>query len=139
MTQFYVEQMMDSGMFEKLGLKDREKKPEVDRTFANATDYFEEIISNNETYKSNAGRTATRAGFESAIQVKDAERPDADTGDDIHSYYKDLAASSSADKEIIQQMQQKSPGMISMNMEMQKAIAAQSAQMKEMQEMMKAM
>ena len=104
MTQFYVEQMMDSGMFEKLELKDWEKKPEVDKTFATATDYFEEIISDNETYESNAGEMAKRAGFKSAMQVKDAERPDADTGDNIRSYIEDLAASSSADKETIQQM-----------------------------------
>ena len=103
----------------KLELKDWEKKPEVDKTVVNATNYFEEIISDNETYESNAGRTAKRAGFKSAMQVKDAESPDADTGDNICSYIEDLAASSSADKETIQQMQTTSSSMISMNMEMQ--------------------
>ena len=88
MTQFYVEQMMNSGMFEKQELKDWEKKPEADKTFDEATSYFEEIVADNETYESNAGGTAKRAGFESAMQVKDEEsdRPDADTGDDIRSY-----------------------------------------------------
>ena len=59
-----------------------------DKTFDHATDYFEEIVSGNETFETNAGGTAKRAGFESAMQVQDADadRPDADTGDEIRSY-----------------------------------------------------
>ena len=52
MTQFYVEQMLVGGMFEKLDLKEWEEKDLADKTFGDATDYFEEIISDNETYKS---------------------------------------------------------------------------------------
>ena len=55
-TQFYVEQMMNSGMFKKQELKDWEKKPEGNKTFGDATDYFEEIVADNETYESNAVR-----------------------------------------------------------------------------------
>ena len=132
MTQFYVEQMLESGMLEKLELKEWEKKDPADKTFNGATDYLEVIILDNETCESNAGGTARRAGFESAMQVKDADRPDADTGDDIRSYIKDIIVSSSADKECIQKMQATSPGMVAMNMQMQQAIPAQSAQMKKM-------
>ena len=67
MTQFYIEQMLDSGMFEKLELKEWEKKPEVDKTFNDTTDYFEEITADNETYELNMGSTAKRAGFKSAM------------------------------------------------------------------------
>ena len=73
------------------------------------------------------------------VQDADADRPDADTGDDIRGYIEDLVSSSSADKETIMQMQTTSSSMVSMNLEMQKAMAAQSAQMKEMQTMIKAM
>ena len=104
--------MLDSGMIKKLVLKDWEKKDAADKTFNDATVYFEEIISDNETYESNAGGTAKRSGLESAMQVKDAKKPDADTGDNIRSYIEDLAASSSTDKETIQQMQQTSSSMV---------------------------
>ena len=53
------------------------------------------------------------------MQVKDAERSDADMGDDIRSYTKDIVASNSVDKECIQQMQVTSSGMVSMNKQMQ--------------------
>ena len=71
--------------------------------------------------------------------IKCADRPNADTGNDIRSYIRDLDISSSADKETIQQMQQTSSSMVPRNMEMQKGMAAQSAQIKKTQEMMKAM
>ena len=118
MTQFYVKQMLDSGMFEKVELKDWKRKDPANKTFDDATDCFEEIISENETYESHAGGTTKRSEFEIAMQVKDAKRPDADTGDDIHNYIKDLATYSSAGKEIIQQMQQTSSIMVSLNMQM---------------------
>ena len=73
------------------------------------------------------------------MQVKDADRPDADTGDNIRSYNEDLAVFSSADKETIQQMQQTSSATVQMSMQMQQHMAAQSAQMNQMQEKMDAM
>ena len=69
---------------------------------------------------------AIRAGFENARQVKDADRPDAYTGDDIRRYIEDLVSSSSADKESIQQIQWTSSAAVQMNMQMQQYMAAQS-------------
>ena len=69
MTQFYVEQMFDSRMFEKLELKEWEKKDGADKTFEDAIDYFEEIIDHNETYEANAGGTAKRSGFDSTMHI----------------------------------------------------------------------
>ena len=65
------------------------------------------------------------------MQVMD-ERPDADTGNGIRGYIEDLVASNSADKECIQQIKVTSSGMVSMNMQMQHAMAASSAQMAQM-------
>ena len=120
-------------------MKEWEKKPEADKTFDDATDYFKEIISDNETYDANADGTTKRAGYKDAMQVQDADRPDTDTGDDIRSYIKDPTTSSSADKETIQQMQQPSSSVVSMTMQIQETMVAQSAQIKKMQEMMQAM
>ena len=98
MTQFCIKQMMNSGMFKKLELKECEKKDEADKMFYDTTDYFEEVIADNETCDSNAGGTVKRSEFKSTMQVKDMERPDADTGNNIRSYTEDLIASNSVDK-----------------------------------------
>ena len=62
-----------------------------------------------------------------------------DTGGDIRGYIGDLVTSSSVDKECIQQMQATSSGKVSMNMQMQQAMAAQSAQMAQIQATMDTM
>ena len=63
-TQFYVEEMIDSVMFEKREFIAWENA--VDKWYKEATDFFKKIVDDDETYTSVVGGTAKRARFESA-------------------------------------------------------------------------
>ena len=84
-----------------------EEKPNADKTWANATDYFKEIVREQETHAKLSGRTTKKARYESAAMVREnamkRSRADAeaesDLGDEIREYIPRLYSKKNAESE----------------------------------------
>ena len=68
-TQFYVEQMIDSAMFDKRGIIAWENAD--NKSYKKATRFFEKLVDNDETCTSAVGGTAKMAQFENAKNTRE--------------------------------------------------------------------
>lgn len=82
----FIKQMYDSRMFDKKEMNEWEKKPDADKTFANAKIYFQALVSDLEVYEDNNGGNAKRARFESAANMEEEK-----AGDGLRQYIETLA------------------------------------------------
>ena len=87
-----VDQMIDSGLFERNFLCAWEKKAEADKTWANCKDYFGEEYLSIKSFETNAGN------YESVNEMKEA------TGDEIKEYFDEWRRDTVAGQEQISQM-----------------------------------
>ena len=131
--QFFIEQMYESKQFDREQYVAWEKKPDADKTWLNATLYFEDITADNEAYESNVGGTAKRGRFESAANV--AEEKD----DQLRLYFDSLGEAATADKEHIQQMSTTNSSMVSLTTAQQKQLAIKDAQISALIDQVKAL
>ena len=56
--QFYIEQIYDNTISDKEEITKWEKKKKSEKTWVNATAYFEDLVANIKKYQSNSGGTA---------------------------------------------------------------------------------
>ena len=63
--------MFASNCFDEKQMMDWEKKATADKTWANATTYFKEIIREQETYSKLSGRSSKKARYESAAMARE--------------------------------------------------------------------
>jgi len=75
--QFYLEQMYASNTFDKKEMTEWENKPvAIKDDFAQAKLYFEGLVKDYETYKQNSGRTTGKSKYDSALQMREADKGD---------------------------------------------------------------
>ena len=92
-----------------------EKKPTADKTWANATNYFKEIIREQETYAKLSGRSSKRARYESAAMARekvskrsrDEEEAAADLGNEVQEYIARLSREKSEEGEQLDKAEQR--------------------------------
>ena len=131
--QFFIEQMYESKNFERDQYVQWEKKADADKTWANATAYFETITSDNEGYEANIGGTAKRGRYESAANVEEEK------DDQLRLYFDSLAEAATADKEHIQQMSSTNSSMVSLSTTQQKQLEVKDRQITALIEQVKAL
>ena len=68
-TQFYIEQMIDSCIFEKKDIIEWENWQ--NKTYKEAKTFFEQPVNNDDIYSNVVGGTAKRTRFESAIHTRE--------------------------------------------------------------------
>ena len=56
--QFYIDHMYDNTLFDKEEITKWEKKKKSEKTWVNATAYFEDLVANIKKYQSNSRGTA---------------------------------------------------------------------------------
>ena len=69
--QFYTEQMLDSGFFDKSVLIKWGKRLPTRKTWVKAKTYFEKWTKREEVYGLSVGGTAKKARFESNLQIRE--------------------------------------------------------------------
>jgi hypothetical protein len=74
MSQHYMEQINDCGLFTMDQMMHWEDYSEEDRSINEMTTYFEELVDNIEKYKENSRGAASKHGFESAANIQERER-----------------------------------------------------------------
>ena len=65
-----MEQIHNSATFDKEYINKWENKKKSNRTWENATNYFENLVAGIETYQSNSRGTANQARYESAANIR---------------------------------------------------------------------
>ena len=55
--KFYIDQIYDNTIFDKEEITKWEKKKKSEKTWVNATAYFEDLVANIKKYQSNSGGT----------------------------------------------------------------------------------
>ena len=96
----FILQMFASNCFDEKQMMEWEKKATADKTWANATTYFKEIIREQETYSKLSGRSSKKARYESAAMAREkvAKRAradsdaEADLGDEVREYIARLSS-----------------------------------------------
>ena len=101
--QHYILEMYDSNQFDRKELTDWEKKDEYNKTWDEATEYFEDIVADIDAYDENRGGTAKKARFESAANMAEKEAEE-QVGREICDYIEGLASRSEQDKETMAQL-----------------------------------
>ena len=112
--QHFILQMFASNCFDEKQMMEWEKKPQADKTWANATDYFKEIVREQETYAKLSGRTTKKARYESAAMAREnatkrsrAEaEAEADLGNEVREYIPRLSSEKNAESEQLYKAEQ---------------------------------
>ena len=131
--QFFIEQMYESKFFDRDQYVQWEKKADADKTWENATVYFETITSDNKGYEANIGGTAKRGRYESAANVEEEK------DNQLRLYFDSLAEAATADKEHIQQMSTTNSSMVSLSTTQQKQLEVKDKQITALIEQVKAL
>ena len=82
-NQFYVEQMIDSCMFEKKDIIEWENWQ--NKTFSEAKAFFEQLVDDDDIYTNVVGGTAKRTRFESVIHTREEHQPEQQNDESISS------------------------------------------------------
>ena len=104
---FYVEQMIDSCMFEKKDIIEWENWN--NKTFKEAKTFFEQLVNDDDIYTNVVGGTAKRSRFESAIHTREEQQPeqrDAEaisSNERVQAYFDSFVEAASANEERIQE------------------------------------
>ena len=124
--QHYTEQMYDSHQFTRKMMILWENKPTADKTWTNATSYFEGETEKIETFQANSTRSASESKYESAAKMDESE---ANTGDQLREYLDSLKAADAAQKqEYAQQMSSSTETIAEMNTKFEAKISAKDEQ-----------
>ena len=111
----FILQMFASNCFDEKQMMEWEKKPTADKNWANATNYFKEIIREQETYTKLSGRSSKKARYESAAMARekvkkksrDEEEAAADLGDEVRDYIARLTSQKSEEGEQLYKAEQR--------------------------------
>ena len=125
--QHFMEEMYDSGQFDRRDYRGWEDRPDFEKTWEEATSYFEAIIEAMETYEDNVGGTAKKSRYESAAQVE--ERQQQQTAED-KSLQQFLSAAAAKDEQI-QLVTANQTSMVTMQTQMQEMMATMKQQMRD--------
>ena len=126
--QHFILQMYASNCFDEKQMMEWEKKPTADKTWANATSYFKEIIREQETYAKLSGRSSRRARFESAAMAREKitkksseeEEAAADLRDEVREYIARLTSKKSEEREQLYKAEQRHQHMADQAAEMKR-------------------
>ena len=113
--QHFILQMYASNCFDEKQMMEWEKKTQADKTWANATSYFRDIIREQETYAKLSGRSSKKARYKSAAMAREnlrqkasaEEEAAADLGDEVRAYIARLTSEKSAEQEQLYKAEQR--------------------------------
>ena len=134
--QHFILQMYASNCFDEKQMMEWEKKAQADKTWANATSYFKDIIREQETYAKLSGRTSKKARYESAAMAREnarqkasaEEEAAADLGDEVRAYIARLTSEKSAEQEQLFKAEQRHQNMEDQAAEMKRMMAIKDEQ-----------
>jgi len=134
--QHFILQMYASNCFDEKQMMEWEKKPTADKTWANATNYFKEIIREQETYAKLSGRSSKRARYESAAMAREKinkksskeEETAADLGDEVREYIARLTSEKSEEREQLYKAEQRHQHMADQAAEMKREMRTKDDQ-----------
>ena len=121
--QHFLEEMYDSALFERRDYSEWENRPDEEKDWDEATEYYQGLIDAMDSFNENIGGTAKRAKFESAAHVKDeTEKDDAALNAFLQSQ--------STTTELVQAVTSNQTNMATIQTEMQSMLQSLSSQLK---------